>query len=231
MGRHPRLLQLVTTSLLRNKMVFIAGDPYYPEVREVLDKRVKDYDAHMVSVEELLERFNSNWDVGLTDEQAAVNLKKYGPNPMHEHWESDGTFMDYSFPLVRRNGEMKKVNVEELTPGDVIYMNPAMHELRIFADIRIVKTFEESPFHVESFLGKRELKPEKTSDDPLKTANLALKGMSMMHTPPPMPKNGTAWGLVCRVGENVLLYQIGKDGKLIEEKKETPEAGWQCTIL
>eukprot|EP00091_Calanus_sinicus_P002060 TRINITY_DN120_c0_g1_i8.p1 TRINITY_DN120_c0_g1~~TRINITY_DN120_c0_g1_i8.p1 ORF type:complete len:118 (-),score=20.73 TRINITY_DN120_c0_g1_i8:120-473(-) len=53
-------------------------------------KQELEIDVHRVSVDELLKRFNTNVERGLTDDQAKKNFAEYGPNaltppPQHQN--------------------------------------------------------------------------------------------------------------------------------------------------
>ena len=49
----------------------------------------------MLSIEELCKMYDTDIDIGLTEEQAKENLRKYGPNEM-DRWNE---------PIVKRGGE------------------------------------------------------------------------------------------------------------------------------
>jgi len=181
--------------LIKDGMTLILGTAGI----SVLGNKPEKIDAHSQSVEELCKKYNTDIKEGLSTKQAEENLKKYGPNTTKNLPECY---------LVRRDGELSKIMSEEITLGDLIYMNPS--EPRIPADVRIIRITEGAPFCVESYFLYKDclnnikyLTEDTTSDNPLETGNLAFSGTMVFA--------GGATAMVVSMGEDTLLNDIGQE--------------------
>jgi len=64
------------------------------DIKQIIGAKYESINAHMLSIEELCKMYDTDIDVGLTEEQAKENLRKYGPNEM-DCWNE---------PIVKRGG-------------------------------------------------------------------------------------------------------------------------------
>jgi len=152
----------------------------------------------MFSVDALCKGYDTNIETGLTEEQAQVNLNKFGPNKIKKKNIPESV-------MVKREGEFKKINTSDLVPGDVTIIEA---DSFIAGDVRIVKILE--PILVESYFLYREcvnymkeMTVDQTSEDPLKTNNLIFYGTSTF--------SGRCLGLIFQTGEKMLLSDITDD--------------------
>jgi len=181
-------------------------------VKEIVDYKAKCIDAHMVSVDALCKRYDTDVDKGLTEEQAKENLEKYGENRMNVP------------TMVKRDGEYQKILGEDLVPGDIVLIEAGTD---ITGDIRIVEIME--PVLVESYYLYRdylnylkEMTTEQTSEDPLETNNLIFKYTSIFA--------GRCIGMVFKTGDNMLLnfldYSLLAPPRITDSDDEGKRGFW-----
>jgi len=169
------------------------------DIKQIIGSIYESINAHMLSIEELCKMYDTDIDIGLTEEQAKENLRKYGPNEM-DCWNE---------PIVKRGGDPEDpwmtIQKEELVPGDIIKIGENTGEVPGFiaGDIRILSIIE--PLFVESsFLYndypnyRKEITTEQTSEDPLETNNLVFYGTNVFA--------GSAIGIVFQTAEKKLLW-------------------------
>jgi len=164
---------------------------------------------HTIPLGELLAKYGTNLEKGLTEEKAAEYLARDGPNALTrpsrfdndpDLWKSVEEMMPPT-AIVTRNGEKKTIPATELVVGDLVDIKVGD---RIPADMRI---FQQDGLKVDisGMTGESEPQsrsPECTSDNPLETKNLVFFTTKAV--------SGTGRGIVFNTGERMVMASFVK---------------------
>lgn len=124
--------------------------------------------------------------------------------------------MQASYCLVKRDGEIKKIEAKDLVPGDIVELSEGV---KVPADIRLLE-IKTATFQVDQSAMTGETEPAYKDTDPILKEKLELATMHNFVFSSTGVAAGCAIGIVTYTGMNT---EIGKIQKLVQEGKESEE--------
>lgn len=190
-------------------------------------------DEHLISLEDLCQRLETDAGHGLTDADAKYFLKKEGKNkicrpkrPLSAELkdfitgEDNFTKVEWNrlfgkhipeFVTVIREGKQKEILGEELVVGDIVLMEK---QETVAADIRLISSNNvavDNRLITSQQYEKKTHELKDATEDYLLSPNIAFAGTKILH--------GTCCGIVIKTGENTVFATLKNHARKVSLQK------------